>query len=383
MTDTGTAAAAYARWLDALRTAGEVVTGPLGAKDERERAEGFRHVTRVASVAQEMIVEKGDRARPEFTRWMSAHRKVFGDNPHTIYDATLIDPSLTYRLQGTRGTTTYLGVCTYGTNPETGARRIAANLDDVDLHLDAEDHFELWVGPADMDAPEGATRLVLEPDVTDLMIRQYRHDPEREVEGTYTLRAVPDPGPPAPLDEATIAARLDEAGAWVAETVHVEATLSALVTSMTPGLLRAGQDFVDSGGELVDPPLDFEVVAKVMPSPAIQYAGTWFDDLGDDEAIVVTGTAPDARYWSIQLLTRWMESGDWRHHRVFLTDRDVHLDTDGRFCVIVASEQPGDGDWLETTGVRSANVAMRVLGCAETLDTTFERKKLRSRDRLE
>ncbi len=380
-TSQGPAHAAFERWLESLRAAGEVIVGELGGKDERERAEGFRHVARVADVAREMIIEKGDRTRPEFTRWMSSHRKVFGDNPHTIYDAALVDPTLTYRLTGTRGTTTYLGVCTYGTNPETGARRIATSLDDTELTLDDRGRFELWIGPADMQAPNGADRLTLDPDVTDLMIRQYRHDLEVEVDGEYTIRAVPDPGPPPPLDEATIAARFDEAGAWVQETVHVEATLSALVTSMTPGVLRAGQEFIDAGGEVTGPVLDLEVVAKVMPSPAIQYSGTWFDDLGDDEAIIVEGVAPTARYWSIQLLTRWMESGDWRHHRVFVTDRDVEVDADGRFTVVVSARDPGDAVWLSTSGLRNANVAMRALACSQPLDVQYKRTSLSPSDR--
>jgi hypothetical protein len=50
---------AWESFLASLAAAKDVVTGPLGGRDDRELAEGLRHVTRLTSVALEMIVEKG------------------------------------------------------------------------------------------------------------------------------------------------------------------------------------------------------------------------------------------------------------------------------------------------------------------------------------
>ena len=289
----------------------------------------------------------------------------------------MVDGARTYVIRGHRGGTTYLGICAYGT-AEDGARRIVGNLDDADLAIGEDGTFEVWVGPADADVPGGADHLVTEPDVTDLMVRQYVHDVDTEVEGTYAIHAADDAGPPPPLDEQSIARRLDQLGTWVRETIELEATLSALSASVTESVFRHGGEFVDREGQAVDPAIDVGVIRRVMPAPSIQYAGQWFDDLGDDEALVVTGVAPNCRYWSIQLLTRWMESGDWVHHPVFLTGRDVTLDDDGRFRVVVAHRDPGDGDWLATTGLRSANLAVRALRADDVLDVTFERVSLAS-----
>ena len=366
---------AWHRLCDTLRSATDVITGPIGAIDERERAEGVRHLARLVSIGHEMLVEKGDVDRPAFTRWMRPWRKVFGDNPRTVYDAAMVDGTRTYVVRGSRGGTTYLGVCAYAT-AEDGARRIVGNLDDLDLAIADDGTFEVWIGPVDADVPDGADHLVTEPDVTDVMVRQYVHDVDREPEATYTITAVDDVGPPPPLDEATIARRLDQLGTWVRETIEVEASLSALSASVSTSVFRHGGEFVDRDGQAVDPDVDLGIVRKVMPAPSIQYSGQWFDDLGDDEALVVTGTVPDARYWSIQLLTRWMESGDWVHHPVFLTGRDVTVDDDGRFRVVVAHHDPGVGDWLATTGLRSANLAVRALRSDDVLDVTFDRVPL-------
>ena len=367
-------AEAWARLLERLAEAGRIVEGPTGGRDDRERAEGYRHLTRVFSIATEMLVEKGDPRHPAFTRWMTPHRKMYGDNPRTAYDAAVIDGTGTYRIAGLRGTCVYLGFCVYGTTD--GAKRILGNLDDDELMLGPDGEFELWLAasrPADL--PANAAFLALDEDTTEVMVRQYFADPEVEQEATCTIEAVPDPGPPPPLTEDVVAARLDALGSYLVETVEAETTLSALSASITQAVFRAGSEYVDKHGAPTDPPVDASVVVRVMPTPAIQYSGSWYDDLDDDEVLVVEGTVPTCRYWSIQLLTRFMESGDWLHHPVFLTGRDIEAEADGTFRVVIAHADPGTPNWLATTGLRSANIAVRALKAEGTLDVRFSRER--------
>jgi hypothetical protein len=369
----GEADDAFERLLERLRATAAVVSGPLGGRTDRERAEGFRHITRVLSIATEMLVEKGDSAHPAFTRWMSAYRKMYGDNPGTVYDAAILSPERTYRIAGNRGTCAYLGFCLYATTPE-GGKRIVGNLDDDELDIAADGSFELWLGRT---KPEGAGDfLALDDETTEVMVRQYFVDPAVEQQATYTIETVPPTGPPPPLTEAQIASRLDALGTYVHDTVEAETTLSALSASITTAVFRAGKEYVDKHGAPTDPPVDASVVVRVMPTPAIQYSGSWFDDLGDDEVLVVEGTAPTCRYWSVQLLTRFMESGDWLHAPVFLSGKDIAVADDGTFRIDIAHRDPGRGNWIDTTGLTSGNVAVRALKAEGTLDVQFRREKL-------
>jgi hypothetical protein len=359
----------WASLLTSLQQAGEVVSGPAGGRTDRELAEGYRHLTRIFSIATEMLVEKGDPAHPAFTRWMTAHRKMYGDNPGTAYDAAIISADHAYVIRGRRGTSAYLGCCLYGT-AEDGAKRIAGNLDDDQMTFAADGAFKLFLG-----GPARETNwLPLDDDVNEVMVRQYFRDPASETEATYTIATDPPGGPPEPVTLAEVEARLAALGRYVLETVEAETTLSALSASISQAVFRSGASFVDAGGQPVDPPIDPSVIVRVMPTPAIQYSGQWFDDLGDDEVLVVEGRVPQCRYLSIQLLTRFMESGDWQHHPVFLTDRGLVLDDDGLFRVHIAHTDPGRGNWLATTGIRSANVAVRALKAEGTLDVTFRRE---------
>jgi hypothetical protein len=361
---------AWDELLGRLAEASAVVEGPLGAQSERERAEGHRHLLRVLSIATEMLVEKGDPERPRFTRWMTAHRKMYGDNPGTVYDAAIIDGARSYVVRGNRGSAAYLGFCLYGTDAK-GGKRIAGNVDDDAIAFADDGSFELRLGP-------GAGDLPLEPDVTELMVRQYFVDPGTEQPATYSIQQVPDPGPPPPLTEDVLAARLDALGRYVRDTVEAEVTLSALSASLATAVFRAGHEYVDADGNPAPPPVDLDAVVRVMPTPAIQYTGQWFDGLGDDEAVVVEGTVPRCRYWSISLLTRFMESGDWEHHPVALSGRDVGRAPGERFRVVVAHRDPGVRPWLATTGLTSANLACRALKADGVLDLQFSRVPLTS-----
>jgi hypothetical protein len=361
---------AWERLLDRLRETAAIVTGPIGAKTDRERAEGFRHITRVLSIATEMLVEKGDPAHPAFTRWMTPYRKMYGDNPRTVYDAAVISADRRYRISGSRGTSAYLGFCLYATD-DNGAKRIVGNLDDDELTIAPDGSYTVDLG---------GSGLPLDPATSEVMVRQYFVDPETEVEASYTIEVIPPAGPPPPLSPAELAARLDALGAYVHDTVEAETTLSALSASITTAVFRAGKEYVDAHGAPTDAPVDASVdasvVVRVMPTPAIQYSGSWFDDLRDDEVLVITGTAPTCRYWSVQLLTRFMESGDWLHHPVFLTGRDIAVAPDGTFRVVVAHRDPGGGTWLSTTGIMSGNIAVRALKAEGTLDVRFSRESL-------
>ena len=352
--------------LERLAEAAAIVEGPIGAQTGRERAEGHRHLLRILSIATEMLVEKGDPERPRFTRWMSAHRKMYGDNPGTVYDAAVIDGSRAYVIRGSRGSCAYLGFCLYGTDAK-GAKRIAGNLDDDEITFGADGSFELRLEPGGGDLP-------LDPDVTEVMVRQYFVDPLTEQQATYTIEQVPDAGPPPPLTEDVLAERLDRLGAYVRDTVEAEVTLSALSASIATAVFRAGNEYVDADGNPTPPPVDLDAVVRVMPTPAIQYSGQWFDGLRDDEAILIDGTVPDCRYWSISLLSRFMESGDWEHLPVALTGRDIGAPVGQRFRVVVAHSDPGTGgSWLSTGGLTSANLAVRALKSDGVLDLTFTR----------
>ena len=133
---------AFLSLLDQLREAASVVTGPKGAQSERERAEGFRYLTRVLRSSLEMHLESDDPLRPQLTRMLSPTKKFLGDNPDTDYDYVALDPREQYVNRGRKTDVTYLGFCVYS-HAEEGGIEVGSNLSDAGLELGEDGSFEI------------------------------------------------------------------------------------------------------------------------------------------------------------------------------------------------------------------------------------------------
>jgi hypothetical protein len=109
-----------------------------------------------------------------------------------------------------------------------------------------------------------------------------------------------------------------------------------------------------------------------MPTPDIVYTGAWWE-LSDDEAVLVEGPAPVARYWSVQIFNRWLESPDYLYRNVAINSKAAQLRKDGTFRVVLAHRDPGVPNWIETAGHRQGQICLRALLCKEPLSITFRR----------
>jgi len=58
---------------------------------------------------------------------------------------------------------------------------------------------------------------------------------------------------------------------------------------------------------------------------------------------------------------RYMQSLDYRYHRVSLNHSQVRLEADGSFRLVVAHRDPGMPNWIETAGHREGVVFCRWL----------------------
>ncbi len=76
--------------------------GPRAVPDEVSVVEGYRWLTEILSVALECYMW-GDEERPKMVPIVSPTRKFSGDNADAYYYYAPLDPSRTYRIQGTRG----------------------------------------------------------------------------------------------------------------------------------------------------------------------------------------------------------------------------------------------------------------------------------------
>jgi hypothetical protein len=74
--------------------------------------------------------------------------------------------------------------------------------------------------------------------------------------------------------------------------------------------------------------------------------------LADDEVFLVTTHPGEAKYTGFQLCNPWMISPDARKKQVCLNLDQVTKNADGTITYVIAREDPGVANWLDTDGLR-------------------------------
>jgi len=116
--------------------------------------------------------------------------------------------------------------------------------------------------------------------------------------------------------------------------------------------------------------IDPKLIKNNLPGPGIQYIGGGFK-LAPDETIVIEGGDVPCRYWNLQILTRYLESGDYRHHKVGISNRDIVKDDDDQFRIYAAAEDPGTKNWISTQGYAHGQILIRTLLASPMMEASF------------
>ena len=84
---------AWRNWCDRLKQVGEAILAPDFPDAPKDRAEGFRWLTRLIVHATQMEVEAGDPLFPQFIRYETPPNEWGGPNPDNIYLRANVDPA--------------------------------------------------------------------------------------------------------------------------------------------------------------------------------------------------------------------------------------------------------------------------------------------------
>jgi hypothetical protein len=322
-----------------LKGARAALFAPGAPADAFDRAEGYRHLTRLLRVALERFVEHGDPEHPRFYAMARADAKLGADNPDCRYQNCALDGSRTYRLRGRRGSSTYLGIGTYyghyGDGQPSGC---SGYLDSADLEVDAEGRFEIVLSQK----PHPGNWITMEPRSSSLIVREFFLDRATEVPIELEIECLDASGPPAPLDPAALDRALQSTTGFVKGAVDLFSGWAAGFAKR-PNVLFAPPDSLRSPAH--------------KAANQVFYHGYW--KLADDEALLITAKPPVCRYWNFQLNNYWLESLDYRYHPVTVNKHSVKLEADGSFRIIVSARDPGFGNWMDTAGHREGTMGLR------------------------
>lgn len=391
--------ASWNAFADDLKRIGEKITGVTGARNARERAEGYRYLIRLLSAAHQLEME-ADRRHPTLARMMTPIRKFKGDGTDTLYHEAKLDERLSYRFEITRGDDIFFSATVYAYD-ERDAYYIVDDLVDEKIVWSERDGRPFAEIHLSAGRPEGVDNWIeLRGARPILFIRQYfpefahTTDAGRYRTALLDVACLDDVGIPDHYTEDDLVTGLRRVVDFVEDATDVSIGLSIFaglnlieydesqsgkqvdVTHITDGKMvlddpRHDEYTPEQLAGMIDPKL----VANNLPGPGIQYLGAWFR-LADDEAIKIEGKDVPCRYWSCQILTRYLESGDYRYHRVGLNNRQVKLAADGSFVIYACHENPGVDNWVCTQGYENAHILIRTLLADPPMEAGFSVVKI-------
>lgn len=332
---------------DTLKSAGAAIVFPGTPTDPLTQAEGYRYLSRLTRAGLEAFVEYADPHAPVLRRMIHETAKMGSDNPDNHYLNASIDGTLDYRITGTRGTVDYLGFGTQeGNYGEGGQMPTTGYVEAADLDIGPDGRFELILSAAEHDG----NWLPMTPDTGLLIVRQTFADREAEVPADLrieVLEAAPGAERAGRVEAAPGAERAGPAPLTPAQLDAGLAKASLLVAGASMLFAKWARDFQKHTNEL--PMFDPERSTKAGGDPNIIYYHSYWR-LGPDEALVIESEIPECEAWNFQLDNHWLESLDYRHHRIHVNKHTASYRPDGSVRIVVAHRDPGLPNWIDTAG---------------------------------
>lgn len=318
--------AAWNEFCDALKVSGAEILREYPQAHEIDRAEGPIYLAQQLSVAIQQTLAARDPSFPLLRLGATNLNKAGFDGADAKYMRAPIVAGGAYRLHGTLGDARLIALQAIDMGPPF---RAFGSLSGGDLAPDANGRFEVMLAP---ERPEGWAGPWLETGTSaiQLIVREYFGDWAVERPSTMILERL-DAADPAPALTLASSQQLLQRAAvtfagrapiWLPRVVK---TRQHFTNRLSPGT-NTGQGLADNF-----------------------YGHGWFA-LEPGQALLIELDAPDALLWSFQIGNFWWESLDYVGRTGSLNGDQAVVSSDGRYRLVIAAEDPGVANWLDTGG---------------------------------
>jgi hypothetical protein len=332
---------AWSEFCRALDEVGQLVLDPRAPSDPLDRAEGYRFLMRLVRYGFEGFLEYNDPLFPQLHRGSHETIKIIHENPDNLYLGARVDGRQRYRVWGTLGTARWMSFNVHAGAFGAGGRGTAEALDARALELGPDRSFELFLGGE----REGrANWMPLPPDAGSLIVRQTFADRATEKPSELRIERLGASGRPAPLAPEKVGQAL--------------ATTPALLRALVGMALQWSDDLAKTKNGFAEV---MPGAAAIFRDPDIHFHAAYFE-LAPDEALVVEARPPRCDYWMFVLSNHWLETLDYTRHQVTLNNHTAKLEPDGSVKLIVAAQDPGHPNWLDTAGHARGTIGVRWVG---------------------
>lgn len=330
----------WGEFCDTLKAAGANLKYPGAPQDPFQQAEGYRYLARLTRTALDAFLEHGDVAYPVLNRMVHETAKLGADNPDNFYQNAKISGAYDYLLTGKRNSVFYLGFFTqkggYGSSASLESTGV---LEDGDYTCAEDGTIEIWLSKT---RPAQGNWLPLEEESNLLIVRQTFLDKDIETPAELTISCINPGKEKQPFSPIELVNGLEQASMFVAGAPLLFA--------------RWARGFKKQANIL--PLFDPEINRKMGGVDSITYYHSYWN-LRKDEALVIHVTPPECPYWNFQLNNYWMESLDYRYFKIHLNKSSAWYNPDGSVDIIVAHQDPGHPNWINTCQHQEGTMCFR------------------------
>ena len=335
----------WEEFCDTLKAAGASLSFPGTPRDAFNQAEGYRYLTRLTRAGLEAFIEYADASAPVIHRVAHETVKLGSDNPDNYYQTARIDGRYDYEISGQRNNIHYLSFGTQiGHYGQGGGMPPTGFVDAADLDINDDGSFSLILSST----RQNGNWLPMTEESGTLVIRQTYLDRTSETPADLTIRRIDVETNPGHVTPALIDDGLKSA--------------STLVAGASLLFAKWANDFQKHSNEL--PMFDQEVSNQAGGDPNITYYHSHWA-LAPDEALVIDAMPPVCEHWNFQLNNYWLESLDYRYYTIHTNKRLATYRDDGSVRIVVAHDDPGTPNWINTVGHECGTMSFRWIRAEE------------------
>jgi hypothetical protein len=280
-----------------------------------------------------------DAQTPSFRRIVTPSRKLTGDNSDAIYFDAPLDPRHAYIVRGNMSGAVYFSMSIEeGAQEGHLSKTTGGVINDTEIDVDAEGNFTVYLGGE----PRKRNWLALTENASRVTTRHYFElttpaalDPA--CEPRMNIECVSEaPTPPPPSDQSV--------SAGIRRVCNMLRTRTLEMPQLTSDEMPAFMAITPNSFPEPQTPGNFGLAAADAHYSMAPFV------LGPDEALLISGRWPDCRFANVCLWNRFQQTFDYSNRSVSLNRAQTVVDADDRFTMILAHEDPGLPNWLDTEG---------------------------------
>lgn len=321
---------------------------------ERDIAEGHRYLLHLINIGTELFVES-EPNHPEMAPIVSPTRKLMGDNPDAYYHHASIQPNVNYRISGHNTGEIYLSLTVHRADEPGGwATGVVGTLNNQEFTTDANGNWSVLLGPN----VSGPNTIKTTDDTVSVISRHYYLNEvsaagDRSLHPDIIIEPLDDIPPPAAPDDESVAAKLLSLDQFIRANSIDRPLMGPSSTpkwfSLIPNTLGRPEVWTDAdsnggGWGAVDN----------------AYAAGIFK-LEPDQALIIKGKMPNCIFSNVVLWNKYLQSFDYRYRQISLNKKQMELGPDGSFSIVLARENPGVKNYLDTEGRESGIMYWRFM----------------------